>query len=78
MDFDWSSDERWRDHDGRGAMVARILCVANGLVRMERWPRRGGRRTRFWLPLQYLLSPACGWRRAPLNFLVKRKGKRGN
>lgn len=63
--FDWGTEDRYRSNYGKGPIMARILAVANGEAKMERWHERrpNGRRERFVLRVSYLTSPRCGWRR---------------
>lgn len=61
--FDWSHEDRYISNDGKGPLVARILCVSRGVADMERWPLRGGARVRFTLPVKFLRSTSCGWRK---------------
>lgn len=60
--FEWSHEDQYRSNDGRGPLTARILCVSFDKVTMERFGPKGGRRTRFELPLKFFLSPRCGWK----------------
>ncbi len=60
--MNWSPDDVYRSNNGHGPLRACILSVSNGLATMERWPIKGGRRTRFELPVKYLKSPRCGWK----------------
>lgn len=66
MEFEWDQNDRYRSNGGKGPLTARILCVARGVAQMERW--RGaegeGRSQRFQLPVSYLKSPRCGWRKS--------------
>jgi hypothetical protein len=58
-EFDWSQHDRYIDSGGK--LIARILCVADGKVWMERWPKGGTKCTRFDLPIEFFRSPRCGW-----------------
>ena len=67
LEFDWGGSERFRSNNGLGPLRARILCIADGVVTMERWAgdkqERAKKFVRFDLPLSYLKSKSCGWRR---------------
>ena len=60
---DWDTTDRFTD--AKGKMLARILCWDDDGVRMERWPAKGGRKTRFTLPEKFFLCRSCGWRKVP-------------
>jgi hypothetical protein len=63
MQFEWTHEDRYRSNDGKGPMVARILCATATTVKLEQWneKRPDGRRTRFELPLKFFCSRKCGW-----------------
>lgn len=63
MDFEWSREDRYRSNGGRGPLTARILCATNKTVTMERWADGAKHVTRFELPIKFLSSPTCGWRK---------------
>ena len=61
--FEWDSDKIFVSNNGAGPLAARILCVADGVAKMERWnKKRPVNRTRFTLPVWFLSSPQCGWK----------------
>lgn len=63
--FDWDTSDRFISNNGTGPLIARILAVADGKARMERWHRRNPKRTtQFELMIRFLQSTACGWRKA--------------
>lgn len=64
MNFEWDQTDRYRSNDGAGPLTARILCVTNDEVLIERWHHRASKAKRFRLPLRFFLSPRCGWRKA--------------
>lgn len=68
-DFEWDQNEIWLSNEGRGPDKARILAVARGVAFMESWSREGGRKHLFEIPVRFLFSGECGWRRslAPSN-----------
>ena len=50
---------------GVGRWRARVLSVRDGIATMERWrPGHSRQPIEFALPLAFLESPACGWRKA--------------
>lgn len=56
----------WRSNNGAGPLTARVLCVSDGVVILERWKgkRKGNQNLRrFELPLKFFLSDKCGWKR---------------
>lgn len=62
-EFEWDQHDVYVSNDGNGPLRARILCVSEGVVKMERWhPNTPDRRDRFELSLDYLTSPKCGWK----------------
>jgi hypothetical protein len=63
--FEWDLSDRFRSNHGAGPYSARILSVANGVATMERWRNSPEKTVRFELPLDYLLSERCGWKRNP-------------
>lgn len=60
-DFAWSTSDVFVSNNGAGPLRARILCIADDVAQMERWPARGGRAFTFSLPVRYLVSTRCGW-----------------
>lgn len=64
MQFEWTHKDRYRSNDGKGPLVARILCATDTTVKLERWneKRPDSRRTTFELPLKFFCSRLCGWR----------------
>ncbi len=64
MALEWDLHERYRSNGGRGPLTARILCVSDGVVRLERWRKEGARPTRFELTERFFLSDKCGWKLA--------------
>jgi hypothetical protein len=62
MRFEWDQNDRYRSNNGVGPLLARILCVTDKTVKMERWPEKGAGRTRFELSIKFFRSPRCGWR----------------
>lgn len=62
---DW--DAGWRYSDTSGTLAARVVCVADGMLRMERWPKKNPRRiTKFEIPVGVAatdLSTIRGWTR---------------
>lgn len=59
--MEWSKEDVYLSNNGTGPLIARILCIANGVATMERRNKRGKRWQRFELPVKYLTSKKCGW-----------------
>lgn len=62
--FEWDRLDVYRSNEGAGPLKARILCVGDGYVHMERWKRSQESAVRFSLPIKFFLSDRCGWKRA--------------
>lgn len=61
----------YRDNNGKGRYLARVLKINGDRVHLEMWRAFGsfgkklkkcGRREYFELPYSYWILPACGWR----------------
>jgi hypothetical protein len=64
MRFEWDQNDRYLSNDGKGPLTARILCVTQDTVKLERWNKSRIRgHVRFELPLKFFVSPRCGWKR---------------
>ena len=62
MKFEWDQNDRYASNEGKGPMVARILCATDKTVTIERWRVNGKQVRRFELPLKFFLSDRCGWK----------------
>ena len=62
--MEWNREDIYLSNSGCGPLIARILCIANGVATMERRPKKGKLWQRFQLPVKYLKSPRCGWQLA--------------
>ena len=64
-DFEWDLSDRFLSNRGHGPLVARILCIVDDVAKMERWHKKSGpqRAVRFNVPVKYLMSDNCGWRK---------------
>lgn len=63
VNFDWAHEDLYRSNNGAGPLTARILCATNTVVTMKRWRRSEDNAVVFKLPLRFLLSSNCGWRK---------------
>lgn len=64
VDFTWCESDRFKSNGGHGPLVARIVDEKGDSLIMERWNAKSPkRRTTFVLPVKYLMSPRCGWKR---------------
>lgn len=63
--FNWGTYDRFMSNHGAGPLMARILCVSNGMVRLERWNRANPTKGRATceVSLKYFTSRACGWKK---------------
>lgn len=64
MQFEWKQEDRYRSNYGAGPETARILCVTDKELTMERWlgEKRHVKAVRFKLLIEFFTSPACGWK----------------
>lgn len=67
--LEWNQSDRFYSNNGAGPLTARILCVADNRVMMERWrgrtPISRRRPVRFDLSISYFMSERCGWKKCP-------------
>jgi len=63
--FEWSQEDRYMSNDGRGPVMARILCVDGKIVTLEKWNSKSQkpRNETFRLSLKFFTSDRCGWSR---------------
>jgi hypothetical protein len=63
--FEWRTEDRFMSNNGSGPLMARILCIAGGVVRLERWNRKepSKQRSTGEVSLKYFTSPRCGWKK---------------
>lgn len=66
MQFEWSHEDRYLSNNGRGPMMARVLCATDKIVKLEKWntKSKNPRRESFPLSLKFFTSPRCGWKKA--------------
>ncbi len=55
--------DHFTSNNGSGPLLARITGIAQGVAYMERWKNGSTYKTAFTLPVRYLLSPRCGWKK---------------
>jgi len=65
MKFEWSQEDRYLSNDGRGPIMARILCVDGKIVTLEKWNSKSKkpRKEAFPLSLKFFTSDRCGWKK---------------
>jgi hypothetical protein len=65
MQFEWSHEDRYMSNDGRGPLMARILCATEKIVTLERWNAKNKRpkHLTFPLSLKFFTSQRCGWKK---------------
>lgn len=62
--LDWDVTDRFISNNGAGPLVARILYVGDGVAHLVRTRKmHGAFSVRFELPISFLKSKSCGWRR---------------
>lgn len=64
--FEWSHEDRYLSNNGKGPLVARIVCATDKEVTIQHWNIRNpdGRRRKAVLSLSFFRSRKCGWKLA--------------
>jgi len=64
-DFRWDHNDRYLSNDGKGPMMARILCATDKIVKLERWnmKSKNPRKKSGTLSIKFFTSDRCGWKK---------------